>query len=1011
MKPLHLKMKAFLGFKEETEIDFRPLYEDKIFLITGPTGSGKTSIFDAVAYALYGEGSGETRTKAKCFRSQLAGEKESMEVDLKFEVRGVLYHVYRAENAKGINKAIFYKVSEPEIMWTKIREVNQEIETIIGLNLDQFKKIVMIPQGEFREFLTAGTKDKSEILKKLFATEQYEIFQRKIKESFDEVISKDRELVKRFTQIIQDTGLEERDITMGPDALKEVLEQEQKQVVVLKEEEEQSLKKTKALEMEIEQAKFNNEELKKFEKVRDDYLIIEAQRPAYEEKKNTLILLRKVLKVASIQRELLQKEKEIQRFKLELEELTQQKRTLATLMKTLSQTLSVARDEEKTLDDKKAKKNKLNDLISKSIYMEELNKNLGELISKSQGLQKKIDLLKIKKEELQGLKDQKLTAQEESHHRILELSKLDLTLKEKEERLKIYRMLYLKNKRREEFEGKISELKETEKTIWRELVKAREEYKVEEEKRNQSYALVLRDELKDEEPCPVCGSLHHPLNVSLTEHYDQDTLRQLSSQVKKLEEKERDFTSELKSAENSHEDLREEISQLNVENHITLTSSTGLAEKGAEKKEQATNIQEEQKKIRDEGNQRKDEILKLTMKIEEFEKMVKDETELSHQKSQLDERKNALKGELSSLQNEGTPDDANDIKEELLTLEKTIELIEKRVKRAQGDYELALEKDHTFSGRESELSRALVQAVDLEKKHREEFFAALEKENLKQETYLTYRDKLGEIESLEKEGNEFDRAYYEKKGIFESMRSGGEKRRVLELEPMHNKLFEANKRQIEKLKELKEKEFLVLNLSKAHSRLGETYSEYMENKKELEVLQNLYDTANLGMGFETFVQSYYFEGILIRANQRLKKMSEGRYQLRRRNETENRREKIGLGLNVFDEYSGRERDVLSLSGGESFKASLSLALGLSDFIESHKGSVNLETIFIDEGFGSLDQDSLDNALECLLELNISGRIVGIISHVTELKDRIPGRIEVTSKPGQGSRTKVNGGIN
>jgi exonuclease SbcC len=222
------------------------------------------------------------------------------------------------------------------------------------------------------------------------------------------------------------------------------------------------------------------------------------------------------------------------------------------------------------------------------------------------------------------------------------------------------------------------------------------------------------------------------------------------------------------------------------------------------------------------------------------------------------------------------------------------------------------------------------------------------------------------------------------------------------------KLEEANEKLQKKGSEVEEKKILIHSLRNAHGKLKGIHESYMGNKKSLGIFQDLYDTANLGMGFETFVQSYYFEGILIRANERLRKMSEGRYQLRRRNETENRREKIGLGLNVFDEYTGKERDVQSLSGGESFKASLSLALGLSDFIESHKGSVNLETIFIDEGFGSLDQDSLDNALECLLELNLSGRIVGIISHVTELKDRIPGKIEVRTIPGTGSIIEVNG---
>ena len=199
---------------------------------------------------------------------------------------------------------------------------------------------------------------------------------------------------------------------------------------------------------------------------------------------------------------------------------------------------------------------------------------------------------------------------------------------------------------------------------------------------------------------------------------------------------------------------------------------------------------------------------------------------------------------------------------------------------------------------------------------------------------------------------------------------------------------------------------LLRNLQQAHQRAKVLLDAYGKNKLRFEELQDLYNTAYLGMNFETFVQSYYFEGILLRANERLHKMTEGRYQLRRRNESESRREKVGLGLNIFDEYSGKERDVLSLSGGESFKASLALALGLSEFIESTRGAVNLETIFIDEGFGSLDQDSLDNAMESLMELNYRGRFVGIISHVSELKERILRKIEVTSTAGSGSSVAI-----
>lgn len=265
------------------------------------------------------------------------------------------------------------------------------------------------------------------------------------------------------------------------------------------------------------------------------------------------------------------------------------------------------------------------------------------------------------------------------------------------------------------------------------------------------------------------------------------------------------------------------------------------------------------------------------------------------------------------------------------------------------------------------------------------------------------------MDIMELEIQEFFQAYNKSKGVFDALKDRGETLQFKSLEPIQQSLQNLLMEQKALQEQVEAKSILLHGLTRAHERLGRLYDDYLENKKVLALYQDLYDTAYLGMNFETFVQSYYFEGILLRANARLRKMSEGRYQLKRRNETESRREKIGLGLNVFDEYTGRERDVQSLSGGESFKASLSLALGLSDFIESHKGSVNLETIFIDEGFGSLDQDSLENALSCLMELNVSGRIVGIISHVTELKDRIPGKIEVKTTPGNGSTIKITGG--
>ena len=342
-------------------------------------------------------------------------------------------------------------------------------------------------------------------------------------------------------------------------------------------------------------------------------------------------------------------------------------------------------------------------------------------------------------------------------------------------------------------------------------------------------------------------------------------------------------------------------------------------------------------------------------------------------------------------------------------LDRQILLVTENHDKAKKAFEESQNEDNRLSGRESALNGSLVDSLENAKDLQVQFLSELEKAEVTRETYEYNKQKVEFIEEIDQEIISFYKSYNASKGAFENLREHGEKLSYRDLNPLKERLEEAKGKLGIKGNEVGEKKVLILSLRNAHTKLKGIHEKYMENKKSLVVFQDLYDTANLGMGFETFVQSYYFEGILIRANERLRKMSEGRYQLKRRNETENRREKIGLGLNVYDEYTGKERDVQSLSGGESFKASLSLALGLSDFIESHKGSVNLETIFIDEGFGSLDQDSLDNALECLLELNLSGRIVGIISHVTELKDRIPGKIDVRTIPGRGSIVSVNGG--
>ncbi|HCW73346.1 MAG TPA: hypothetical protein DHM90_05600, partial [Clostridiaceae bacterium] len=958
----------------------------------------------------YGEGSGETRTKAKCFRSQMAEENEEMEVSLSFEVKGQLYHVRRVETAKGVNKAYFYTENDPEKLLVKIKEVNTEIEQIIGLNLDQFKKIVMIPQGEFREFLTAGTKDKSDILKKLFSTEQYEKLQWMIKERFDASRAADRELVLKFNEIISEAGMEGKDIEMGPDALLETLHTAEEEISEIQKEITELVHRQKQIEKEIAETQKNNTDLETFQKVREEYSRYRNLKRTFEDKEKELKLLRKIEMITHTEKQLADREAEIRKLQMDIKILSEDRKKISQYMERCRKSLASVTEEALNLDEKKTKKNRLEDLLGKSKRLNEANLELEKLNMQGLELDKKLAFLRKKERDLASLlDDEKVASRELNDEKVCQME-IRMKLQESSSRLKTMVTLFNKAQKRDEVEDNIVRLRKEEENLTRNLDVVSNAHLHELEKRNQNYAQILRAGLTDNDPCPVCGSYEHPSLASEVQDFDEVTLKNLEEKKKNLEKALQEKKSDVRNWIRNFEDLAEEILIMGDENGITTFKLDDLRIIGGDEKEKYRRLENKLAENMTSVNRCTTNLEAVNERIRILRKDLASLDDLMRASDETKAMMNDLKGEIRSLLNEGVPKESYGLVGQIKELDRIITDISLRLEQAKKSYEECYNQDQNLSGQESALNQTLISAHETAKSLKDQFFRKLEDAEVLRESYEMNKHKVTEIDKIDEEIISFFKGYNAVKGVYESLRENGENLRYKDLAPMRDSLLETEQILSDKNSLLKEKDILVHNLKRSHQRLGEIHEKYLENKEKLVVIQDLYDTANLGMGFETFVQSYYFEGILIRANERLRKMTEGRYQLKRRNETENRREKIGLGLDVFDEYTGRERDVQSLSGGESFKASLSLALGLSDFIESHKGSVNLETIFIDEGFGSLDQDSLDNALESLLELNMSGRIVGIISHVTELKDRIPGRLEVSTVPGKGSRIRINGGI-
>lgn len=1009
MKPLELKMKNFLGFKEETTVNFQLLYEDKIFLITGPTGAGKTSIFDAVCYALYGEGSGEVRTKAKCFRSQLADEKDEMEVSLLFEVRGRQYFVKRIENARSLNKAYFTKMDDDTEALVKIKEVNQEIESIIGLNLDQFKKIVMIPQGEFREFLTAGTKDKSEILKKLFATEEYEKIQLLIKERFDEKKGVEKELVMRFSEILREAQVENRDIELGKDVLNETLEKEQKELNTLKTEKASKDQEVKLIEQELLLGQKENEELEHYLDAKKHHMELRSQKRIYEKKEQELKLLRKIsgithieIQMESLSSEIQGKDVEIQRLLLELRKISEQ-------LVRQERNLQDANRNAEEIDNLKETRTRILDLVDKSKRLKEISQKISAFNAELNKLQEQMNHHSKKEQQLKQLLEEEEQVRKGLAESNLEAEKLKSTQKEQQNYLKELGNLFKKMEKMEQLQNNLTQVDRELSLAEKELQQKESKLAEESRKKSGHYALVLRQSLQDNVPCPVCGSLEHPLGLKEIQGFDEERFLKAEEEKKLVERRLSELHATIKNLKANISDIHEEVEELRQELRIEAENASLTFKIGQEEKQKfmlgEKKLAECLNKVK--GFSTKDLMLKdliksLQQELQEKEKV----TELFEKsRSVLLE----LSGEQRGLLESGVPKEPLGLTSKAEEIEKRVQTLYNIALEAKNAYDKSRQYEENLKGKESTLRETIEQSRVKYADLKQHLLERLQQEELSVEVYNAYRDKVSQVDTIEQEIQDFFQAYNKSKGVFDALKDRGETLQFKSLEPIQKILQNLLQEQKALQEQVEAKSILLHGLKRAHERLGRLYDEYQENKKVLALYQDLYDTAYLGMNFETFVQSYYFEGILLRANARLRKMSEGRYQLKRRNETESRREKIGLGLNVFDEYTGRERDVQSLSGGESFKASLSLALGLSDFIESHKGSVNLETIFIDEGFGSLDQDSLENALSCLMELNVSGRIVGIISHVTELKDRIPGKIEVKTTPGNGSTIKITGG--
>ncbi|EHC6191658.1 SMC family ATPase [Listeria monocytogenes serotype 1/2a] len=1017
MRPIKLTMQAFGAYAKKEVIDFEKLGTEQIFVISGKTGAGKSTIFDAISFAIFGKANTFDR-ESFSMRSHFATDKEITEVTLAFRLKDKIYQISRIpqqEIAKqrgngtttSPQKAELYELinDEMKLLASSVRDVNTKMEELIQLNVDQFRQILMIPQGEFRELLVSDSKEKEVILQRLAHTVYYEKVENLLweKQKQAEILvvearKKVAELAELSLPGVEVSGKTTSEISvLQAEAIQSeqmiLTELENKLSIIRKQTSEAVEKVTLAKEQLLDWQNLDKytEEIATLEIEKDFYQAIEVRLEAAKRASN-----------------LRSQDALCIRLKEQLETAEQTEKQVAFEAEEVKFQFSHVKKQKEALAEKEAEL----EINKRTLFqLEEMEPKILELEMIS--IQKRRAELEWKEattllEEIVN-SEQKIIAELQSvESRLVEINQAELTylevinkrttveaIIEKEQELVSKRMKMVawdseKQTEEQKLVQLLAEKAEIETTIEQEETKLQKEQ-----------AATIAAHLHDGEACPVCGSDSHPALAKFGETANLETLEVAKG---KLHEKLLAITTTEKTISQLEWQLNEwagikELSLTEVQQTLTenIQLANNLAEQIAQlqaKVAQKETIQATLESLNNKQNETITEKNKVALEVEKL-----------HQQVQM------VSGKLSYLE-QSIPTEFRDKVVFESKKKELSEKIEAHIKQANQVDALFRQTEKETTRLESTLQSAQKTTVDAKEalQVQREIF----KEAMKQNDFLSYDAYKQAFMSAEEQ-----KIQEEKVADYERKRHLAVSRQADLKEKLQNK----QKPNIEQLEFIMKEKQLELSQSEENTI---KQREFVTKRKELvENYQNSIQTveqaeenyADIGLladaargknarrlTFERYILAMFLDTIIHRANHRLSKMTSGRFELQRKMEKAKGNVQSGLELEVFDEYTGLTRHVKTLSGGESFKTSLALALSLAEVVQEMAGGISLETMFIDEGFGTLDPESLEAAVECLLETQENGRLVGIISHVPELKERISARLEVTAT-NHGSTTK------
>lgn len=1080
MKPTKLVMQAFGAYAEQTEIDFTQFEEKGLFLICGDTGAGKTTIFDAISYALYGEASGSYRD-TKNLKSEYVDKKVESFVDFYFTHQGKDYHVCRKPSFKYTNrngkpdeqaeKVIFYQPDGTTLEGAKNIDGTKEkpgaIPQLLNMDAGQFMQVAMIAQGEFWKLLNAKTNERTEILRTIFQTDAYKKLELKLKNRMDVSFAARKEKEQSISQSFREVKVEPAEISEGisgilTEDLAEDSEEQPRSVVqricdlqeklqdskavwnieemltllqaAIGEDTEKAKQKETVLaqaEEELQKlqgtlvsAKDNNAILERYARTKEEREVLESQKGLFEERRIQLDRTKQATyKVKPEYDAWSAKEHEWERTK---QLITDGAQTLADCQtragmadakvketealrpeaEQCQKIVDKVREEEPRYKEREMLQHELGQIQLQLAAQEQQEE---ALVTAEQMLQKRIGELQeqqaVWKEE-----PQQLAQAQAEHDKLLDSQKKTESIAKN--------LIPAWRRKQQELEEAQREYRENQDAY----ESAKEAFTHADRLYRANLVGILASDLAEGEPCPVCGATHHEKLATLVE---ASVTEEQCKELKAAEEKKLDaFNQATASASSLRADVQAKGQQIKEEIRGYMTPEFIGGVEALE--ELIVSFERQREKLVDtvaQSRERLDTLQQNCEKLREVEAMLAraqgtEMARLAEQRKSLVEERQSLiakqaasQATLAALQTLSYPDweaamqagnhalaRVTEIQTALDTAAKEKKSADEAVARVQAS--IATQKQAL----EQQKSDAQMLKQRLNEKLTACQFASVEEMQAQVATDA-------EIHAEEAKLADYDKKVTEVAARLSQLEQEQDARHrtLVDLEQLQQE-HTSKRVQVETLRTaLQAITFRIQNNCEKQQNIRAQQVAYEKAKKENDTSYRLYtlvsgQTRNGKITFEQYIQAAGFDSILQAANRHLLPMSDNQFQLYRQTNAVGKQTNTFLDLEVLDISTGKRRPVGNLSGGESFKASLSLALGLSDTIAENRGGIQMDALFVDEGFGTLDSKSLEETKDALLSMSGENKLVGIISHRDELMD-IPQKLRVTKGRG-GSRIQM-----